>query len=136
MDAKRIEILPNDREDNEAVEDFLDAYGKRKGVEFKSYNFHVERDGRTVAGIVAWAIGPDVHIDMLGVDEAARRQGLGSALLSHVEDVARDEGCTTASVDTFSFQAPEFYPRHGYKEIFRYPLDDGLERIYFSKRLA
>lgn len=136
MDAERVEILPNEREDNEAIEGFLDAYSQRKGVEFKTYGFHIERDGKTVAGIFAWAMGPDIHIDMLGVDEAARRQGLGSALLAHVEDVARRDGCTTASLDTFSFQAPEFYPRHGYKEIFRYPLDDCTERIYFSKRLA
>jgi GNAT superfamily N-acetyltransferase len=72
---------------------------------------------------------------MLAVDEAERGQGFGSLLLAHVEQAARQNGCTTASVDTFSFQAPNYYPAHGYEVVFRYALDDGSERIYFSKRL-
>jgi GNAT superfamily N-acetyltransferase len=129
------EILPGGPADRDAIGEFIDAYGRRAGVETRSYDYRIERDGRTVAGISAWAMGPDVHVDMLGVDEAERRHGLGSALLEHVERLARRDGCTTASVDTFSFQAPDFYPRHGYEVVFRYPLDDGTERIYFSKRL-
>ena len=130
-----IEILPSGPADKETIGEFIDDHGRRKGVCIRTYDYHVERDGRTVAGISAWAMGPDVHIDMLGVDERERRSGLGSALLEHVENLARADGCTTASVDTFSFQAPDFYPLHGYEVVFRYPLDDGTERIYFSKRL-
>ena len=76
-----------------------------------------------------------MHIETLAVAESSRCKGLGSLLLRHVEEQAKQDGCTTASVDTFSFQAPDYYPAHGYEVIFRYPLDDGSERIYFSKRL-
>ena len=131
----KLEILPSEPADKETLGRFIDAYGLRKGSAFKAYDYHIERDGRMVAGISAWAVGPDMHIDMLGVDEPYRKSGLGSALLEYIEDLARREGCTTASVDTFSFQAPDFYPLHGYEVIFRFPLDDGTERIYFSKRL-
>ena len=130
-----IEILPSGPTDKEAIGEFIDGHGRRKGVRIRTYGYHVERDGRTVAGISAWAMGPDVHIDMLGAGERERRSGLGSALLEHVENLARADGCTTPSVDTFSFRAPDFYPLHGYEVVFRYPLDDGAERIYFSKRL-
>ena len=115
----QVEILPSGPADREAIGEFIDAHGRRKGVEVRMYDYHVERDGRTVAGISAWAMGPDVHIDMLGVEEGQRRQGLGSVLLEHVEGLARRDGCTTASVDTFSFQAPDFCPRHGYEAILR-----------------
>ena len=135
MCVRTFDMLPNESADREAVADLIDAHARRKGVDIRSYDFHVERDGRCVAGICAWAMGSDVHIDLLAVDEPYRRRGFGSALLGHVEDLAREDGCTTASVDTFAFQAPDFYPRHGYEVIFRYPLDDGTERIYFSKRL-
>lgn len=131
----KLEILPSGPTEKEAVGEFIDSHGRRKGVQIRAYDYHIAQDGRMVAGISAWAMGPDVHIDMLGVDESARRCGLGSALLEHVEELARRDGCTTASVDTFSFQAPDFYPLHGYEVVFRYPLDDGTERIYFSKRL-
>lgn len=128
-------ILPSDAADDEAVGDLLNAHAARQGVDFVAYNYHIEEDGKLVAGIVAWALGSDIHIDMLAVAEERRRDGLGSLLLSHVEEQARKAGCTTASVDTFSYQAPQFYPKHGYEVVFRYPLDDGSERIYFKKRL-
>lgn len=131
----KIVILPSAPADKERIGEFIDEHGRLKGVHIRTYDYKVESDGCTIAGISAWSMGSDVHIDMLGVSESKRKSGLGSALLQHVEDLARHDGCTTASVDTFSFQAPDFYPLHGYKEIFRYPLDDGTERIYFSKRL-
>ncbi len=129
------EILPSGPAEKDALGGFIDSHARAKGVKIRVYDYHVERDGQTVAGISAWAMGPHLHIDMLGVDGSERKRGYGSALLEYVEDVARRDGCTTASVDTFSYQAPEFYPRHGYEVVFRYPLEDGTERIYFSKQL-
>ncbi len=134
--APQYQLLPSEETHNDAVGELLGAHSSRAGVPFVEYNYHIEKDGRLVAGIVAWALGSDVHIDMLAVDESEQRHGLGSRLLTHVEKQAREDGCTTASVDTFSFQAPDYYPAHGYVEVFRYTLDDGNERIYFSKRLC
>lgn len=128
-------IVEGDEHDVRRVGAFIDEHAEALGVEFGSHNFHVEADGEVIAGVTAWHMGPDLHIDMLGVDGRYRREGLGSALLARAEEAGRADGCTTASVDTFSFQAPDFYPRHGYEEIFRYALTDGTERIYFSKKL-
>ncbi len=128
-------VLASSDADSEAVGLLLNSHAKRQGVDFVPYNYHVAQDGEVVAGITAWSLGSDVHVDMLAVREDHRREGLGSLLLSHVEAQARKDGCTTASLDTFSWQAPDFYPAHGYEVVFRYTLDDGTERIYFSKRL-
>ena len=49
------------------------------------------------------------------VDPALRRTGLGRALLSSVEDQARDRGCRWSKLNTWEFQAPEFYERCGYE---------------------
>lgn len=128
-------IVEGDEGDERRVGSIIDAHAEALGVKFRSYRFRVEADGEMVAGITAWSLGPDLHIDMLGVDERHRKEGLGSALLARVEEAGRAEGCTTASIDTFSFQAPNYYPRHGYEEIFRYTLTDGTQHIYFSKCL-
>ena len=119
-------ILPATEELDQQIGALLDAHAEAAGVQFRSYRYRIERDGQLLAGISAWAMGPDVHIDMLAVSEDVRGQGLG----------ARLDGCTTASVDTFSFQAPDYYPAQGYTEVFRQQLDDGSEHIYFTKRLA
>ena len=51
------------------------------------------------------------------------------------EEEARGRACKYVFLDTFSFQAPEFYKKHGYKEKFvleEYPLEG--KRHYFTKR--
>ena len=58
-----------------------------------------------------------MHIDILWVDDKFRGQGLGSKLLLAAENEARRRGCHSVHVDTMSWQAPDFYKKHGYKII-------------------
>ena len=58
---------------------------------------------------------------MVWVREDARRDGWGGRLLSAAEEVARERGCRQVLVSSFTFQAPEFYRRHGYVEFARSP---------------
>jgi predicted GNAT family acetyltransferase len=57
-------------------------------------------------------------IQFLFVSEQLREQGIGSKLLETAESEAKQRGCRYAFVDTFSFQAPIFYKKHGYQEVF------------------
>ena len=77
-----------------------------------------------------------ICIWFLFVGEAFRGQGLGSRLLEAAENEARQRGCKYAFVDTFSFQAPAFYEKHGYREVFTledYPYTE--KRHYYTKAL-
>lgn len=70
------------------------------------------------------------------MSEALRGQGLGSDILQRAEKEARDRKCKYSFVDTFHFQAPDFYKKHGYEEVFRlkeYPYTG--ERYYYTKEL-
>lgn len=60
-----------------------------------------------------------LFIDWLWLTPAARGQGVGLQLLNRAEAAAQDRGCIGAYVDTFSFQAPDFYRNNGYKEFGR-----------------
>ena len=50
--------------------------------------------------------------------EELRGQGIGSKLLQQAETEAKNRNCRFAFVNTYQFQAPDFYKRHGYKEVF------------------
>jgi GNAT superfamily N-acetyltransferase len=65
-------------------------------------------------GLIAEGIGEWMHISLLWVDDQFRRSGLGTLLLKRAEAEAKGRGATGILVDTFSFQAPEFYEKHGY----------------------
>jgi GNAT superfamily N-acetyltransferase len=76
-------------------------------------------------------------LDLFYLPEGLRGAGLGSRIIVLAEDAARRRGCTAAFVYTVTFQAPEFYERHGYRrfgEIASPP--DGATRIFLSKTLA
>ncbi len=97
----------------------------------------VDDAGNIIAGCLAemycWHIA---WVDVLWVDEPYRKQGLGSQLLKAVEDEARQAGCELIHLDTFDFQAKDFYLRHGY-EVFGI-LEDcpkGHRRYNLKKKL-
>ena len=93
--------------------------------------------GKKFAGLTGETFGNWLCIHYLFVDEQLRGSGIGSKLLSAAENEAIQRGCKYAFVDTFSFQAPEFYKKHGYKEVFtlnEYPYTG--KRHYYTKELV
>ncbi len=94
-----------------------------------------DADGGVQGGLRGLTFWSWLHIEWLWVAEPFRRRGVGSRLLRRAEAIARDRGCIAAYLDTFSFQAPDFYPRHGYREFGRLEgLPPGHARIWLSKR--
>lgn len=78
----------------------------------------LDAENNIIAGCYAkmycWNI---IYIDILWVDERYRKQGLGSKLLEQIEKIAVERKCSLIHLDTFDFQAKDFYLKHGY-EVF------------------
>ncbi|MBS1731322.1 MAG: GNAT family N-acetyltransferase [Bacteroidetes bacterium] len=79
-------------------------------------------DGKIIAGISGWKWATISEITLLWVEEGKRKNGLGLNLLQAVEEELMKEGCKTILLRSYSFQAPFFYERNGYKIV--YVLDD------------
>ena len=76
-------------------------------------------------------------MSILWVTEPLRGRGYGRQLLEAAEQYAIERGCTQAWLTTFSFQAPEFYPRFGYQSfgvLEGHPT--GHRHHFFQKRLV
>jgi GNAT superfamily N-acetyltransferase len=90
-----------------------------------------------LGGITGFTDRGWLRIELLGVLERWRRQGIGAKLLEAAEIEARQRQCHSAWVDTFSFQAVPFYQRHGYAifgQLERYP--ETYTRYFLKKPLA
>ena len=115
------------------------AYNRSNREPSKSepLNIYLEdEDGNLVAGMVAETFGNWLEIEYLYVSDDLRGQGIGSKILEMAENESRNRGCKYSFVDTFNFQAPKFYEKHGYKEVFalkEYPYTG--ERYYYTKEL-
>jgi GNAT superfamily N-acetyltransferase len=80
----------------------------------------LDGSGDLAAGMSGWTWGVAAGIGMTWVREEVRGDGLGATLLASFEETARARGCSHVFVTSFTFQAPGFYERHGYREIFRW----------------
>ncbi|SCG44086.1 GNAT family N-acetyltransferase [Micromonospora inositola] len=76
----------------------------------------VDADGELVGGLTGWTWGGRAGINMVWVRDDRRHEGWGGRLLRATEEEAARRGCTEISVSSFSFQAPDFYRRHGYSD--------------------
>jgi GNAT superfamily N-acetyltransferase len=93
--------------------------------------------GEVLGGLLGHTSYRLFFLDVFYLPEELRGAGLGSRIIALAEDEARRRGCTAAFVYTVTFQAPEFYERHGYRrfgEVVCPP--DGATRIFLSKTLA
>ncbi len=92
---------------------------------------------RIIAGLIGHTWGKWLFIKTLWVHEDYRGSGLGARILTMAEDKAVEKGCKFVFLDTFSFQAPKFYPKMGYQESFTLnecPING--TRIYYTKKLG
>ncbi len=121
-------------------------------LEERIYEFNVEatgigggewlaifvRDERSaiVAGLTGTTWGGCCRIRDFWIDGPLRRQGLGSRMLRAAEQEARRRGCSLIHLASHSFQAPDFYRKHGY-EVFAVLEDNpaGHSDVYLRKRL-
>jgi GNAT superfamily N-acetyltransferase len=105
-----------------ALDSGLDAHTARLGFRTDwSQHWIIGRDtGGAVQAGIRFALQFDwLFLQALWVAEPYRSQGIGSRLLVGAEAAARDKGCRAAFLSTFTFQAPKFYDRHGYREFGR-----------------
>jgi GNAT superfamily N-acetyltransferase len=78
-----------------------------------------DRDEVVQAGIRFVLAFEWLFVNWLWVADPYRKNGVGSELMAGAEAAAREQGCRGAYLDTFTFQAPKFYGRLGYREFGR-----------------
>ena len=104
-------------------------------LEDRIYAFNVERtgiddgrmlslvvrgaDGRCVAAALGHSWGGTCELKTLWVDAPLRRCGLGRSLVWRALAEAEARGCSQVLLATHSFQAPAFYVKLGFRELFR-----------------
>jgi GNAT superfamily N-acetyltransferase len=93
--------------------------------------------GQILGGLHGYTWGGCLDIREVWVRPDSRRRGYGRTLIEAAEREARARGCRQATLDTHSFQAPEFYRKLGwdiFAELEDYPA--GHRKYYLRKALG
>ncbi|UPT73343.1 MAG: GNAT family N-acetyltransferase [Elusimicrobiota bacterium] len=93
--------------------------------------------GHVLGGAVGRTWGEAVELQQLWVTKDLRGKGLGAKLVALFEAEARRRGCRLVYLDTFTFQAPEFYAKLGYETACRFDgFPGGVSKLVMRKPLA
>ena len=135
----QVRLENTESQKSQIIGDLIRSYNrsKREVAESEPLNLYVEDEhGELMAGLIAETFGNWLQIEYLFVKEDLRGQGIGSQLLQQAESEAKKRNCRFAFVNTYQFQAPAFYQKHGYQEVFilkDYPYTG--QRHYYQKDL-
>lgn len=106
-----------DEAELKAIEDGLNqfnddhvGYGDRQPL---AVYVRDQDSGEFVGGAVGRSSFGLLFLDLLFLPKTVRGKGMGAQILQRFEEEGRRRGCKSAVVYTISFQAPEFYVRHG-----------------------
>lgn len=98
----------------------------------------VALDGERIVGCVRARVDGDLLlIGRIAIAPDQQGSGLGTALLSAVEERGLEAGATTAELFTGSLSEANLrlYEREGYEESERVPGDDGTAQVFLRKQL-
>ncbi|HET7410995.1 MAG TPA: GNAT family N-acetyltransferase, partial [Paracoccaceae bacterium] len=114
----------------------FDAWNRRQtDWNWATFSVALREDGRLLAagrGIVNMGL---VEIRGLWVEPALRGRGIGRRLLAAIEAEAARRGCIRAALDSYSWQAPGFYERAGWRRFAVLDYPNGTSRHWFVKEL-
>ena len=97
----------------------------------------VAEDGGQLLGVLVLEPHDDhLLLDVIAVSPASHGSGVGTALMSHAEHVARELGRSEVRLYTNEVMTENlaYYPRRGYVETHRDEVN-GFHRVFFVKQL-
>ena len=126
-------------EDRRKIFEELHRYNAAQTKDSKSQSLSIflrDAKNNVIGGLLGETFWGWLYVEFMWIDESFRSQGYGGKLLNAAENEAIARGCKAAVLDTFSFQAYNFYKSFGYEEFGT--LEDfpfGHKRFYMSKQL-
>jgi ribosomal protein S18 acetylase RimI-like enzyme len=114
------------------------AIGKFAKSTHRPFVVTIRDKGKIVGGLVADTYWGWMYVNVLWVAERYRGKGCGQSLMEAAETEARKRGVRSVFLASFSFQAPKFYVKLGYRVFGRladFPAGTGHQFILLTKAL-
>lgn len=95
-----------------------------------------DENNKIIGGLYGRSIWGTLEINKCVVIPENRKEGIGRKLIIEAEKEAKKRCCRFISLNTFSFQAPEFYEKLGFEKIgTETDFPQGFEKYYYRKKI-
>jgi GNAT superfamily N-acetyltransferase len=128
-----------DEADVEVLPYALEAYNEIRWPQHPPWQplaIFLRDEARIVAGLAGETYCGWLFVKYLWVSDGLRGRGVGRELMAQAEVLARERGCHSAHLETFSFQARGFYEKLGYKEFGRLDYPPDHHKHFLRKQLT
>ena len=96
-----------------------------------------DANGRILGGLILQSYWKESYVELLWLSDKARRLGFGRRLMQEAERRARRRGSRLMHLNTYSFQAPGFYEKLGFRRFGGMAGSPrGASRHFYVKRLS
>lgn len=125
--------------DYKTLSDGMLSYHAKHGHQRTSETINIflkDNNEKVFGGTIATVLWNGIEINSLWVEGSLRKQGYGRKLIALVENEGKKRGCTIIYTNTFTWQAPGFYEKLGYKsygKLDNFP--EGNTLTYYFKNL-
>ncbi|AWN73403.1 GNAT family N-acetyltransferase [Legionella anisa] len=124
-------------EDIQLLNDAITAIAKQKkgmkALDFFGF-FIRNEDGTIVGGCGGDNMYGGLFVGQLWVKETLRGMGYGTQLMQKAEELAEKSGCNFIAVNTFDWEALDFYKKLGYYVEFERKGFDNNSTFYFLRK--
>ena len=95
-------------------------------------------EGKVIGGLTGEMFNNTVFVEYLWVDAEARTSGVGRKLIALLEEQVKPRGVTHLYLDTYSFQALDFYLKLGFEKVGQYSgyPAAGIDKHFLQKQIA
>ena len=134
----QINYEPNPRsEDIQLLNDAISEQAKiKKGMSpFEFFAFFIRNDaGNIVGGCAGDNMYGGLFIGQLWVKDELRGKGYGTELMQRAEALAKESDCNFIAVNTFDWEALDFYKKLGFYAEFERKGFDKNSTFYFLRK--
>lgn len=128
-----------DKSDVNAVHEGLSAFNRTHlpFVHDASFALFLRSDtGKLHGGVTVRVLGQCLYLDYFWLSEGVRGKGWGEKIMNMVEQEGKNRNVNGIYLDTYTFQASQFYKKLGFIETGRFcdfPVL-GVDKIFLCKR--
>jgi ribosomal protein S18 acetylase RimI-like enzyme len=118
---------------NDGISDEAKKKKKMKPLGFFGF-FIRDENKKIIGGCNTCNLYGCLYIDQLWLDESLRGKGYGRQLMQKAEDHAKESGCHFMAVNTFDWEALDFYKKLGFYVEFERKGFDKNSVFYFLRK--